>query len=95
MLEVCERELQSNRDLLVSIHDRNAALVAALTNAGEDETPTGDFLPGVQISDSAWRVLGATGLVPTSTTGCCRIFPGSTASRTSTGGWPSASSTRI
>jgi len=54
-------ELQDNLALLEAIHPGNLAVVEGIRGdtAGDDSL---QFIPGVQIADSAWRTLGTTGL---------------------------------
>ena len=57
-----QTELETNLEILEIVHRNNEAIVDQLTeNAGEPEQDS-QFLPGLQISESAWQTLGSTGL---------------------------------
>jgi hypothetical protein len=55
-------ELASNLELLEYVHSNNAELIIKLTENSDAVGQDSQFLPALQISDSAWQTLGTTGL---------------------------------
>ena len=55
-------ELESNQALLVIIHDNNAATIAAMKEASPDAEQNQNFIPGLQLQETAWDAFLSTGL---------------------------------
>jgi hypothetical protein len=55
-------ELTKNLELLEIVHARNVDLVELLNGDSEKVDQDAQFLPALQITDSAWQTLGSTGL---------------------------------
>lgn len=55
-------ELNSNQTLLVVIHDNNAATIAAMKAASPGEEQNQNFIPGLQLQETAWEAFLSTGL---------------------------------
>jgi hypothetical protein len=55
-------ELEGNLQILEIVHGKNVALVHRLADSAKELTQDEQFLPALQISDSAWTTLKTTGL---------------------------------
>ena len=55
-------ELEGNLQVLEIVHNNNVDLVELVENNTREPTKDDQFLPALQISDSAWTTLNATGL---------------------------------
>ncbi len=55
-------ELESNETLLVAIHDNNTTTITAMKAASPDEDQNLNFIPGLQLQDTAWEAFLSTGL---------------------------------
>ena len=55
-------ELESNQALLLIIHDNNAATIAAMKEASPDAEQNQNFIPGLQLQETAWDAFLSTGL---------------------------------
>jgi hypothetical protein len=55
-------ELESNETLLVAIHDNNTATITAMKEASPGEDQNLNFIPGLQLQDTAWEAFLSTGL---------------------------------
>ena len=55
-------ELESNETLLVAIHDNNTATITAMKAASPGEEQNLNFIPGLQLQDTAWEAFLSTGL---------------------------------
>jgi hypothetical protein len=55
-------EIGSNQTLLVTIHDNNAATVSAMNNPSPGEEQSQNFIPGLQLQETAWEAFLSTGL---------------------------------
>ena len=55
-------ELSNNLELLEFVHDKNVALIELLGQESTTVDQEAQFLPALQIADSAWKALGSTGL---------------------------------
>ena len=55
-------ELESNETVLVAIHDNNTATITAMKEASPDEEQNQNFIPGLQLQDTAWEAFLSTGL---------------------------------
>jgi hypothetical protein len=55
-------ELEGNLQILEIVHSNNVALVDRVANKTMELTEDDQFLPALQISDSAWTTLNTTGL---------------------------------
>ena len=55
-------ELTENLGLLERLHAGNAAMVQRLERDDEPADADVQYVPGVQVSEAAWRALGSTGL---------------------------------
>lgn len=55
-------ELESNQTVLTMIHDNNTATVAAMKDASPDDDPNQNFIPGLQLQETAWEAFLSTGL---------------------------------
>jgi hypothetical protein len=55
-------ELESNETLLVTIHDNNTATITAMKAASPGEEQNLNFIPGLQLQDTAWEAFLSTGL---------------------------------
>lgn len=56
-------ELQSNLEILKAIHSNNVGIITAIRKPPESSTePEGQFVPGLQIQQSAWDTMVAMGI---------------------------------
>ena len=55
-------ELESNETLLVAIHDNNTATITAMKEASPGEDQNQNFIPGLQLQETAWEAFLSTGL---------------------------------
>lgn len=55
-------ELQSNLELLKTIHPNNSQVVASITSDEIENAEDAMIVPGVQMRSSAWQTLSSTGL---------------------------------
>lgn len=55
-------ELEGNLQVLEIVHRNNVGLVDQIENNAKESTQNDQFLPALQISESAWTTLNATGL---------------------------------
>ncbi len=55
-------ELESNQAVLVAIHDNNTATIAAMKEASPGEEQNLNFIPGLQLQETAWEAFLSTGL---------------------------------
>jgi hypothetical protein len=59
------REMEANRDVLMKIHENNAATVAAMEAAVEQDDSDlteRQFIPGIQVRSTAWDTLLSSGV---------------------------------
>ena len=61
-LQNVRSELGKNLEILEIVHDNNVPLVDALGGTAGATQQDAQFLPALQITESAWQTLGATGL---------------------------------
>lgn len=61
-LQNVQNELAHNLEVLDIVHGNNAEVVRQLREDSGLAEPDAQFLPALQISDSAWQALGTTGL---------------------------------
>ena len=61
-LQNVRTELTNNLELLQIVHESNAELINQLTENPTADDQNSQFLPALQIADSAWKTLGTTGL---------------------------------
>jgi hypothetical protein len=62
-LQNISNELRSNQELLKLIHENNVATVDAMTmEPGSEPGETRNFIPGLQLRETAWDTLLSTGL---------------------------------
>ncbi len=57
-----QRELQANLVVLRQIHDNNQATLAAIDAADPEDNANLQFIPGVQLRDTAWQAMLASGV---------------------------------
>ncbi len=55
-------ELDSNQAVLVAIHDNNMATVTAMKEASPGDEQNLNFVPGMQLQETAWEAFLSTGL---------------------------------
>jgi hypothetical protein len=55
-------ELESNQAVLIIIHENNVATVAAMKEASPEEEQNLNFIPGLQLQETAWEAFLSTGL---------------------------------
>jgi hypothetical protein len=55
-------ELESNQTVLIIIHENNVATVAAMKEASLEEEQSLNFIPGLQLQETAWEAFLSTGL---------------------------------
>ena len=61
-LRQVQTELVKNLELLEFVHEKNVELINLLNQDSDTVDQEAQFLPALQIADSAWRTLGSTGL---------------------------------
>ena len=55
-------ELESNQAVLIIIHENNTATVAAMKEASPGDEQNQNFIPGLQLRETAWEAFLSTGL---------------------------------
>ena len=55
-------ELETNQAVLVAIHDNNTATITAMKEASSGEEQNLNFIPGLQLQETAWEAFLSTGL---------------------------------
>ena len=55
-------EIESNQAVLVTIHDNNTATSAAMRATSSGEEQNQNFIPGLQLQETAWEAFLSTGL---------------------------------
>ena len=55
-------ELENNQAVLVAIHDNNTATITAMKEASSGEEQNLNFIPGLQLQETAWEAFLSTGL---------------------------------